>query len=584
MRRGALAVAALSFAVLGAAWWQRSRALRDDARDAYDRPLLPELRPERVLALRVDLLARGVQLRLERDARGSWFLTDPIAYPAEDALVEKLLAVAARERGTLDRGADPARLGLDPPRAVLELDVLEEPRPGTPPERRTRRVELGADDLDPRLQLARVPAHPAAPPGASAAVLRIPRTLGNTLARAVDDWRDPRLTPLAAGDVRRLVRRGAAPLDVERDEDGGWRARESGIRLDPDAVGLLVRVAAEMRATGFVSDAPGSLSGYGLDPPAFELELSGREGAPVLVRFGHGPQGARWFAARADLACVFAVEATDMGLLQRPEEALWDQTLVRFLRTRLVALALERPGGALRLEREAEGWRVVEGERAFPADEARVEELLASLERARVETFVPGLALREGERAGAFALELDDGSEQGALLGPAWSDAARGVEGRVARRLGEAVCGVVDPALLELVATPAEALRSRRAHLLRQNAVARVTLLRGEERRGFEQVGARWRLDGLAEDAPQAFLDRIDALLGLHVERWLGPGDEAPLADAVQVEIEGAFGPPVRFALGRGADGRPACRLDGGASGVVSESLVAGVLGLFESS
>ena len=54
--------------------WQTMRE-KDDL-GAIDLPLFEGVRVERVVALRIDHVERGYQLRLERDARGGWFLTD----------------------------------------------------------------------------------------------------------------------------------------------------------------------------------------------------------------------------------------------------------------------------------------------------------------------------------------------------------------------------------------------------------------------------------------------------------------------------------------------------------------------------
>src|SRR5262249_25957104 len=156
-----------------------------------------------VAKIRVDHLDRGFQLVLERDARGAWFLTDPLAYPALGELVTTLLDTLHDCRGEPDDAVDLHAAHLDPPIVVVEVTTggaTSDPW----------RVEVGGPDADPRRVFARVPAPAAGAHAAANAVLRIPRTLATTLDRNPDDFRDPRATPMAGSEVVALRRTGAA--------------------------------------------------------------------------------------------------------------------------------------------------------------------------------------------------------------------------------------------------------------------------------------------------------------------------------------------------------------------------------------
>jgi hypothetical protein len=114
-----------------------------------------------VRAIRIDNLERSVQVKLERDAAGRWFLTDPVPYPALAALVRTLLTTLETARGEPAREVDVHEVGLDPPRAVVEC-VL-----GGAGGERTIRVELGGEDVVPDRIFARVPGHPGPRPRAA---------------------------------------------------------------------------------------------------------------------------------------------------------------------------------------------------------------------------------------------------------------------------------------------------------------------------------------------------------------------------------------------------------------------------------
>ena len=113
MRRRTLVALALFVLVLGYLQLRRQEEHASGAVDPLQHPLLVGLAPERVRSVRVDHLTRAVQVKLERDAAGSWFLTDPIAYPAVDSLVRTLLATLMRSTGDFDALVDPAAASMN---------------------------------------------------------------------------------------------------------------------------------------------------------------------------------------------------------------------------------------------------------------------------------------------------------------------------------------------------------------------------------------------------------------------------------------------------------------------------------------
>ena len=60
--------------------------------------------------------------RFERAADGSWWMQEPYRLPAHADAVARLLAIASARPRTPPQSRDPAKLGLAPPQAVLELD------------------------------------------------------------------------------------------------------------------------------------------------------------------------------------------------------------------------------------------------------------------------------------------------------------------------------------------------------------------------------------------------------------------------------------------------------------------------------
>ena len=103
--------------VLGSAVYvQLGREQRVDRLSAID--------PAQVRSLRVE--CRGCATRRFERVEGHWQMREPRDVRADDAAVERLLAIASapvrfrHPRGALDAG----KIGLDPPQAVLTLDAM----------------------------------------------------------------------------------------------------------------------------------------------------------------------------------------------------------------------------------------------------------------------------------------------------------------------------------------------------------------------------------------------------------------------------------------------------------------------------
>ncbi len=566
-----LLVAGLAFLRL-----QRARETARGGPALGEFSLCPDFAAERVRALRVEHLERSFQIKFERDAAGRWFLTDPVHYPAQSALVRTLLTSLAGARAEPAPEAEPAQVGLEPPHVVIECTLVAEGGG----ERRVR-IELGALDVDPARIYARVPGHPhAAASGCD--VFRTTRVLANTLERFPDDYRDRHATALPAQEVVALRRRGQVYLAEEgRREDllfdallgpDGWKRVGDlpTVSLDPGAMGLFVRGATELAIERFVDDSPQDLTRWGLDPPAFTLEIELLGGEAELLSFGNRetvedvPVSERvWYCQRQGYAHVWEVRTRDVELLTRPCELFFDQFVVRALRTDVARLELEGGGTRRVLAREKKGWSVLEegagstdvgGAPAKPGNESVIEEALALLERVQLAEHLPGEDFEPCAPPCSVAVVLQDGTRFQGALGRATRDPQSAAEGRQFLRAGDDVVALIDVAVFELCQRPGDDFRSRKVHEIQESLLRAIELERGGQSYAFVNTGDNvWNPKGQAIRAPDAFLQALDGLLNLGAKRWLTsvPEHERLLS----VRLLSTQSEETVFSFGRAPDG-----------------------------
>jgi hypothetical protein len=599
MGKGTLALLFVLVLGLGALWLARAReTLRGGpALDEY--PLCPALALERVRQLRVEHLERGFQLRFERDAAGRWYLTDPLNYPAQGALVRTLLEMLAQARGEPAPEVRKNEVGLDPPQVVLELVQVD------PDGEHTLRIELGSLDLDPARIYARVPDHPNAARGGTD-VFRTTRVLANTLERSPDDYREGHATALRAQDVISIRRRGQIyrgpeegvvdlAFDALAGPDGWKRVGQPTVSLDPNAMGLLARGAAELEVERFVDDSPTDLASYGLAEPLFTLELEPVTGSPVVLAFGHPatsqplpPREFTWYCQRQGYAHVWEVSERAVELLTQPAELFFDQLVMRSLRADVRRLELEGAGGRRVIARERDGWSVWnaadEGEaRAHhPGNTPTVEEALALLERTQLVEHFAGEAFEPLDPPCAFTLVLANGARVGGRLGRATRDPKSGAEGPQFLRDGDEVVALVDAQLLSLCQRPLDDFRARKLHQIQEGLARAVELeLPGKNRRHVyvNSGNNQWTPEGETIGAPAGFVQSLDSLLNLAVVRWLAdePGDEPVLA----VRVLLVQGEPQSFTFARASSGAMVCTSETGQRAEVDAALVQRLLELF---
>ncbi len=578
-------------AVVGVfAWlqWRRGREETERLLVPVQVPLLPGLARDRVAAVRIDNLERSIQVKLERDAAGSWFLTDPVAYPAVDALVNTLLDTLERAMGDPAQNVELEEVGLDPPLVVVEVEQREGER------KRAFRIEVGKVDLDPDKIYVLVPELSGSERGPR--VFRALRTIYSTLDRNPDDYRDRRATHLEGRDVIAFTRAGRAfvaergeevdlAFSAVRGPEGWMRTDSSVVRLEPNAMGVLARAVAELKVEAFAEDAASSYERWGLDLPRFSIELGDVRGDKTVLHFGHpGPAPSEhWFARREGFPHVWEVSTRDVELFSLSADDLIDTLFLRARREDLERVECEGLGRRLVFERDSAGrdepgWRVWEesagasaAPEPFSADPGAVQDLLAALEHTELE-YPPAVVFVPEEPPLSIVVTTSDGVSFGGQIGKPWRDRSSGAAGRAFQRLGDERAGLIEESVTALAQRTLDEVRSREIHRIRESEVRWMKIARGEQEFSFIQASPlEWVVEKSSFPAPREFTVSLELLFALDAERWLEGVD----SQTVPGSLEGALDfsvrltdREVRFRLGRTLEGVVVCVEDGHAAEV----------------
>ncbi len=532
--------------------WSLHEEERDLGQERYVKAVFPDVNVSEVRAIRIENLARFDTVKLERDSNRRWFLTDPLAYPADESLPERILKEISSAGGEIVLDPDPIKLGLEPPRIAIEVS---ESRPGG---EFSVEVEIGSLDVDGKFVFVR----------RQEQVLRAPVSLFTLLDLTHQDLRSRRLWTLSPLDqIIELSRSslaagpGLTDLSFEAVAEGlSWRSLgEDRALLDPQALYHFIQSILRMRSERFADDEPTDLAQYGLETPHLRLELTSARGISEALRFGQSSSGLAagddaWFCKREGFPQVWTVAANNLEYLRLRLLEFYEYRIMRGPRSDLQAFSLRRASEEVRLSRETDYWLVqvdslpvgaessaldISEKPGEVADTGRVEDLLSFFENVEVTRYLPGMEFEPGPEPLAFQFEYEQDQAWGGRLGRAHTT-EDGVSGLLYQRDGSSLVGILGMDVADAIRTEAESLRTRVIQRLRELAQHRVIIQRGAIERIYNR--APDALEWSQEDSNQparAFEELLARILSIQANSWLD-SEEAPsqLQDEVRLVIE----------------------------------------------
>lgn len=553
----------LVLALGGVGWWL-TRA-DEQLGDEFRRKLLPGYATAQVASFRIENLRRDQRVEIERRDRG-WWIVDPVDYAAEPGVVNRLLDDLAVAPAVGVPDADPEKLGLDPPVAILEVYTRAgalEP---------AWRIEIGRTALNENVVYARTEGR----------VWRTLRNLETAVDRPLFAWRNARVVPdpVAFGSVAEIERQGFEPFRAVLDADGWMLVEPFRATLDPGRVTTFARgLLTTLRVERFLAEDPDGRNRYGLEDPAVAVRFTTATGQRTELTFQGS--GRTWYCAHDDAPTVVEIDPFGAELFRAPVSELFDRRVLRLAHEEVQRVELVSPAGQVTLERAGTTFRVAgptsNGGVLEPcaADGGAVVDLLGRLSQAEIEGASPELDFEADEELAVW-VHGRSGGRFGGELG-ATTRIASGARGVLFRRPNDQVVGLVSSELKELIRQPADAFVSRVLHQVDEEQAASIELVRGDVRRLWRRDDyGRWSLEGSPDPDPEFELI-VDRLRRVPAAELLDGATE--LADPIRVRIARHRGGAVEFEVGYLPTAGPAPAGDGTPCGYVGRDRAAVVDG-----
>jgi len=254
-------------------------------------------------------MARGSRKAVFSRGDKGWEMTAPTKAAAESSALDDLLRNVQRLRAdeiVAEKAPDLKKFGLDQPAAQfrfksggdeklhLIVGALENDQPGA-----RRYAKLGDKNTIFLLN-------------------------AKLTARAVGEFRarEP-IPPFEFGKATAItITEGAQkPFTLEK-KDKEWRvAGDAKPNIKSDAVFETVITVASLRAKHWVADDKTDLKKYGLEPPAWKIEVQIEGGKRELWLGGFEDKSKRYYAMTPGVAGVFVLDESDGAILARPLSA-----------------------------------------------------------------------------------------------------------------------------------------------------------------------------------------------------------------------------------------------------------------------
>jgi hypothetical protein len=197
----------------------------------------------------------------------------------------------------------------------------------------------------------------------------------------------PKILSLTEGDIGKIVlkKKGADETDLQKTA-GKWAiTAPMPYAADQDAVNQLATAASSITSDRVVEDKASNVSGYGLDSPTLEVDLTGKGGKISKLKIGDDtPTNSGAYAMLEGDPRVFTVASYVKTGLDKSLNDLRDKRLLTFDQDKLSRVELIAKKQDIEFGRDKDQWQIVKP-KPLRADGLQVDEMLRKLKDAKMD-------------------------------------------------------------------------------------------------------------------------------------------------------------------------------------------------------
>ena len=219
----------------------------------------------------------------------------------------------------------------------------------------------------------------------------------------------PAILKLDQSTITRLEfkNKNAPPVVIARSNSGVWQITEpQAFSADQSVVSNILSSLSSLNSERVVDDKPSDLKQFGLDPPAAEVDITGKDNKSQKLLIGdQTPGGGGIYAMLAGDPRLFAMASYEKNSVDKNLNDLRDKRLLPFDPDKISRIDLIHKNQEIEFSRNKDSWQILKPN-PLRADDVQVGDLARKLADARMDLSAPENDLKSSSSAFARATPL----------------------------------------------------------------------------------------------------------------------------------------------------------------------------------
>ena len=197
----------------------------------------------------------------------------------------------------------------------------------------------------------------------------------------------PAILKLDGSAITRLEfkKKEAEPFVLAKNSSGSWAITEpKALGADQGAVSSTLSTLVSLTSERLVEDHPSDLKPFGLDPPALEIDITGKDNKQQKLLIGdETPTGSAYFAKLAADPRVYTMASYNKTSLDKSSNDLRDKRLLTIDSNKISRVELTARNQTIEFGRNKDDWQILKP-KPLRADNFQVAELVRKLTDAKM--------------------------------------------------------------------------------------------------------------------------------------------------------------------------------------------------------